>query len=304
MGDDLPDATAANTALWRAAHLIVDDAPAVLDDYLAWELVQDPAILRSRGYPDGPDGAPEIVEGWLADPMMGPDFAPFRATIVGRARLVEDLVTDRAATGVVQYVILGAGLDTFALRSTDITARLRVFEIDEPTTQRWKRERLATLGKAVPPHVQFVPVNFESDVSWVSALTAAGFSSATPTVIASTGVTQYLSRSATLAMMDAAARVAADSTFVCTFMIPYEQVDADEQTLRRRSERRSAHVGHPWISSFSTKDFASMAQASGFSHVEIVTPAQLTRRYFAERSDGLRPSSSEHFLVASTNRHA
>src|SRR4029077_11910123 len=122
---------------------------------------------------------------------------PFRAGMVARARFVEDLVAAGAAVGVQQYVLLGAGLDTFAQRRPDLASQLRVFEIDQPGPQAWKRERLAALGYPEPEWLRFVPVDFETVASWWGALTDAGFDTGQPAVVASTGVSMYLTKAAT-----------------------------------------------------------------------------------------------------------
>src|ERR671923_1843351 len=127
-----PDPTAERTALWRALHVQVDPPPHVLDDEVGLRLA-------------GPD------DGWRDRPDMDPTFTSrFRASIVARARFVEDLVVERAGAGVGQYVLLGAGLDTFAQRQAEVASRLTVFEIDQPGPQAWKRQRLVELGFGVP----------------------------------------------------------------------------------------------------------------------------------------------------------
>ena len=103
---------------------------------------------------------------------MSPFTRPFRASIVARARFVEDLVAERAAHGVGQYVILGAGLDTFAQRRPELASRLRVFEIDQPGPQAWKRERLVALGLGIPSYLRLVPVDFEAGDLWWERLAA------------------------------------------------------------------------------------------------------------------------------------
>src|ERR1700744_451172 len=119
-----PDNTAERVALWRALHLEVDAAPPVLADPVGLRLI-DPA------------------DGWRDRPDMDPAFtAGFRASIVARARFIEDLVLTEAEQGVAQYVILGAGLDTFAQRHPEAGAKLTVFELEQPGTQAWKRHRL------------------------------------------------------------------------------------------------------------------------------------------------------------------
>ena len=138
-----PDNTAIRTALWRALHVLADPLPHVFDDTVGLELA-------------APEG------NWRERPDMGVFTRPFRASILARARFIEDLVEEQVARGVDQYVILGAGLDTFAQRRPELSSRMRVFEIDQPGPQAWKRQRLIDLGFGIPPHLQLVPVNFEA----------------------------------------------------------------------------------------------------------------------------------------------
>ncbi len=126
-----PDSTAVRVALWRALHLEVDSPPHVLEDEVGLKLA-----------------APD--DGWRSRPDMSPFTRPFRAAIVARARFIEDLVAEQAGRGVGQYVILGAGLDTFAQRRPELASRLLVFEIDRPGPQAWKRQRLVDLGLSIP----------------------------------------------------------------------------------------------------------------------------------------------------------
>jgi methyltransferase (TIGR00027 family) len=138
-----PDSTAVRTALWRALHLEVDAPPHVLDDRIGLQLAA----------PD-PD--------WRQRPDMNEYAAPgVRASIVARARFIEDLVIEQADHGVGQHVLLGAGLDTFAQRRPEIASRIMVFEVDRPEPQAWKRQRLDELGFGVPERLRLVPVDFE-----------------------------------------------------------------------------------------------------------------------------------------------
>lgn len=143
-----PDPTAVRVALWRALHTQVDAPPHVFDDEIGLRLAAPPEDWRSRG-----DMHPEGTR-------------PFRASIVARARFVEDVVVDAAKHGVRQYVILGAGLDTFAQRRPDVAPGLHVFEVDQPGPQAWKRERLVELGFEIPTWLRFVPVDFEAGDDW------------------------------------------------------------------------------------------------------------------------------------------
>src|SRR5207237_6471806 len=137
-----PDSTAVRVALWRAMHVQVDAPPHVLEDEIGLKLA-----------------APD--EGWRDRPDMNPHFTkPFRASILARARFIEDLVVEQAGRGVSQYVILGAGLDTFAQRRPEVASGLRVFEVDRPGPQAWKQQRLSEVGFGGPSLLRFVPVNF------------------------------------------------------------------------------------------------------------------------------------------------
>jgi len=159
------DSTAVRVALWRAMHVQVDLPPHILDDEIGLRLA-----------------APD--DGWRSRPDMDPAGTSwFRAAIVARARFIEDLVAEQADQGVGQYVILGAGLDTFAQRKPEIASRLRVFEVDQPGPQAWKRQRLIELGFGVPEWLHLVPVDFEAGVSWWERVAAAGFNPSLPAVI-------------------------------------------------------------------------------------------------------------------------
>ena len=205
------DQTAVRVALWRALHLEVDGQPPVLADPVGLRLA-DPA------------------DGWRERPDMDPVFTRgFRAAIVARARFIEDLVTAAADSGVGQYVLLGAGLDTFVERRPEYAGRLRVFEIDQPAPQAWKRQRLTGLGYGVPAWLRLVPVDFEAGASWWDLLAAAGFSPAAPAVVASTGVSMYLTREANAATLLQLAALAPGSTVAMTFLLPAELLDEQDR---------------------------------------------------------------------------
>lgn len=279
---NLPDNTAVRVALWRALHTIDDAPPHVFVDRLGLALV-----------------APE--EGWRERPDMGPFTRPFRASIVARARFVEDLVEERLAQGVAQYVILGAGLDTFSQRRAELAARLAVFEIDQPTTQAWKQQRLAALGLPIPSSLRFVPVDLERGEAWMKQLTASGFDSTRPAVVASTGVSMYLTRDAVAATLREVASLSPGSTLVMSFMLPIELADPAVRPGIEAAARGARANGTPWLSFFTPVEILELARQAGFSRVEHVSADALTARYFSGRDDGLRlPSNSEELLVATT----
>jgi methyltransferase (TIGR00027 family) len=276
-----PDSTAVRVALWRALHVLVDPPPHILDDQIGLQLA-DP----------GPD--------WRQRPDMNEFATPgVRASIVARARFVEDVVAEQADRGVGQYVLLGAGLDTFAQRRPEIASRITLFEVDQPGPQGWKQQRLEQLGFGSPEWLRFVPVDFETD-SWWDRLVASGFDVSKPAVVASLGVSMYLTREATAATLRQNASLTADSTFVMTFMRPVELVEAEERELHRATDAAARASGTPFISYYSPDEVMAMARDAGFKTARHVTAADHTRRYFADRSDGLRPFTTEELLVATT----
>jgi methyltransferase (TIGR00027 family) len=278
-----PDSTAVRVALWRAVHVQVDAPPHVLDDEIGLELV-----------------APD--DGWRRRPDMDPHATRlFRASIVARARFIEDLVVERAERGVGQYVILGAGLDTFAQRRPEVASKLMVFEVDRPDPQAWKRQRLNERGYGIPQWLRLVPVDFEAGDAWWQRLAEAGFDADRPAVVVSTGVSMYLTKDATAATLRRVAALASGSTLAMTFLLPLEFADPEVRPGLQRAEEGARKSGTPFISFFTPSEMVTLARDAGFGEIEHVSAAALAQRYFAERTDGLRPpDNSEELLVATT----
>jgi methyltransferase (TIGR00027 family) len=250
-----PDSTAVRVALWRAMHVHVDPPPHVLEDEIGLRLA-----------------APD--EAWHRRPDMDPQTTKlFRASIVARARFVEDLVEEQAGRGVGQYVILGAGLDTFAQRRPEIASRLRVFEVDQPGPQTWKRLRLIELGFGIPEWLRLLPVDFEAGDAWWQRLAAAGFDAGQPAVVASTGVSMYLTKDAIAATLRQVATLTPGSTLAMTFLLPLELADPEVRPGLQLAEKGARASGTPFRSFFPT------------------------RRYFAGRTDDLRPGSEELWIA-------
>ncbi len=276
-----PENTAVRVALWRALHLEADAPPHVFVDDVGLKLA-----------------APE--DEWRSRPDMSPFTRPFRASIVARARFIEDLVVDQAQ-GVGQYVILGAGLDTFAQRRPELAERLTVFEIDQPGPQAWKRQRLIDLGLGVPSFLRFVPVDFEAGDAWWERLVASGFDATRRAVVASTRVGMYLTRDAIMATLRQVATLAPGSTLAMTFMLPIEMAEPDVRSAIQRAAAGARANGTPFISFFEPGEMPALARQAGFRDVQHVSAAALAQRYFTGRTDGLRPpNNSEELLVART----
>ena len=224
----------------------------------------------------------------------------FRAAIIARARFIEDLVAEQVEAGVGQYLILGAGLDTLAERRPDLGHRLRIFEVDQPGTQAWKRRRLVELGLGVPEWLRLVPVDFETETDWWVGLSAAGFDADRPAVVASTGVTMYLSKDTTAATLRQLAVLAPGSTVAMTFLLPAELIDETDRPGLELSSRGARASGTPFISFYSPEEMLALARAAGFRDATHVSSRSLAERYFAGRADGLRPTTGEDILLATT----
>jgi methyltransferase (TIGR00027 family) len=277
-----PESTAVRVALWRAIHVQIDPPPHVLEDEIGLRLAAPDEGWRDRGDMD-PSGT-----------------SRFRAGIVARSRFAEDLLAEQVGNGVTQYVILGAGLDTFAQRKPELASRIRVFEVDQPGPQTWKRERLTELGYGIPPWLRLVPVDFEADGSWWDRLLAAGFDAAGLAVVASLGVSMYLTKDANAATLRQISSLAPGSTLIMTFAPPLDLLDEQDRGARLAAEQGAQASGTPWLSSFAPQEILATARDAGFKDASYISAATLNERYFAGRTDDLRTSPGEELLVATT----
>jgi methyltransferase (TIGR00027 family) len=201
--------------------MLLDAEPQVFEDDLGFRLANVPEVLEAARFPAG--------DAWLEHPAMR--AGPWRASVVARARFVEDLVGERLQAGVAQFVVLGAGLDTYALRHAGVDDGLVPFEVDQPETQRWKQARMRALGLPVPRALRFASFDLESGDSWLAALVEVGFDPSRPAVVASTGLTQYVTEATVRRIMRDVARLARSTTYVSTFILPLEAVDPVDRDL-------------------------------------------------------------------------
>ncbi|MBO9621024.1 MAG: class I SAM-dependent methyltransferase [Niabella sp.] len=279
--DSKPDNTAVRTALWRALHTEADAPPPVIADTIGLQLA-----------------APD--EAWRQRPDMHLEFTRrLRASMVARARFIEDLVVEQTRKGISQYVILGAGLDTFAQRRPEIASGLQLYEIDQKGTQDWKQQRLRELGYSLPEWLHFVSVDFEK-TSWWEALLQAGFEPGKPAVVASTGVTLYLTGEAIRDTLRQLATLASGSIVAMTFYLPINLMDTADQPLQEIAEKGAREAGTPFVSFFAPEQVLQLAAVAGFKESKIVGTKDLEQLYFANRADRLLPASGEFFLLAGT----
>jgi len=279
MDEGRPSITAQSTATLRAAHQILDQ-PRILDDPLALRIIGTQAESAVRANPQG-------------DARL----ATLRAFVALRSRYAEDELARAVQRGVRQYVILGAGLDTFAYRSPYPGSRLRVFEVDHPATQSWKHTRLQEAGIAIPESLTFVPIDFEKQ-TLADGLRRAGFKADEPAFFSLLGVVIYLTKDAVMETLKFVASLPSGSGIVFDYALPLSALSESQRATREVLARRVAAIGEPWITYFDPPSLASELRQLGFKHVEDVGPGEAHDRYFKDRQDGLRVGGVAHLMKA------
>lgn len=272
MENGQPSRTALATAAARAAHVIVDRDPRIFDDTLALVLLGHMA---------------EDLVAVHRDATNAENLAHMRVAMTTRNRYTEDHLAEAVRRGIGQCVILGAGLDSFAYRSP-LVGQIRVFEVDHPATQVWKRERLAAAGVAVPSGVAFVPVDFRVG-SLIHRLVDGGFDRSRPAFVSWLGVTQYLTSEALEATVDVIGGLARGTELVMEYLVPGEMRDEPGQALTDFFMPRAAATGEPWLSFYSPGGIGELLAARGMVVTEDVGRRDQIDVSLWERSDGLRP---------------
>ncbi|WP_347158460.1 class I SAM-dependent methyltransferase [Pontibacter chitinilyticus] len=273
-----PDNTAIRTALWRALHVQIDEKPPILEDEVGFRLIN-----------------PE--KNWQERPDMK-YTKRLRASIVARARFVEDVAKEQIEKGITQYVLLGAGLDSFAQRNQEVISGSDVYEIDQPDTLDWKEKKLIENGYAIPDNLHFVPVDFET-TSWWDELLHKGFDINQAAFVSCTGVTLYLTQDAIINTLKKMTLLASGSAVAIAFYLPLAQLDEEDKPLMEMSIKGAAASGTPFISFYPPDEIVKLAEAIGLKEIQTVSTKDMTERYFKGRADNLIPATGEYFLVAS-----
>lgn len=260
-------------ALYHAWHMWSDDEPKILADPVAAVFV-DP---EER----------ETFAATLEEPQERARRAVVRSVAVLRHRFAEDELALAVEKGVQQYVVLGAGMDTFAFRQPPFAADLRIFEVDQPGTQAWKRARLAAVGIADPPNVRWVPLDFER-VTLADGLASAGFDTAQPAFFSWLGVIMYLTWPAAAAVLSFVAALPRPSGIVLDFVPPDDALVGEDREAMRRISADAARGGELLRLRLGSEELVARLHDLGFSQVSLLTPEEATHRYFANRRDGLR----------------
>ena len=276
-----PSRTALRVAMRRAAHQLYDAPPLVLDDPIAIAILGPHAEELDRTPGRDPANKPR------------PFSIALRAFLVARSRYAEDLLANAVQRGVTQYVLLGAGLDTFAHRNPHPT--LRVFEVDHPATQLWKRELLLTTGLPTPATLTYAPVDFERQ-SLAEQLRAAGLDSTAPSFFAWLGVVPYLTLEAFRATIHFIAAQPQGSGVVFDYAQPRSALSFREQ-LAFDSLAARVHLAGEAFQLFLTPPRVA-AELAAFYDLEDLGSPEINERYFASRSDGLRAIGNAGRLVS------
>jgi methyltransferase (TIGR00027 family) len=272
-----PSQTARGAAAYRAIHQTLEGG-VIFNDPFAVRIVDEEAraTLDQVG----------------ADPAL----RPMRLFIVARSRFSEDALAASVARGVRQVVVLGAGLDTFSLRNPFAENGVRVFEVDYPATQAWKRERLAEAGLALPASLTFAPVDFERQ-GLADGLANAGFDRTRPAFFQWLGVVPYLTREAISATLDFIAGIPG-SAVVFDYTEPFENHSPERRANLMATAERAAARGEPWLSFFNPSELSALLRDKGFADIEDLGIAEMIGRFSTALAEGVRSGPGGHVVRA------
>lgn len=282
MKEDRPSTTAQRVAIRRAQHQLLDD-PKIFDDPVALRIIgkESAALLQVD---------PSRYETSKLSPYL-------RAFVAARSRYAEDELSLGVQRGVCQYVVLGAGLDTFAYRNPHPDGVLHIFEVDHPNTQAWKRARLKETGFILPADLTFAPVDFETQ-TLAEGLQGAGYDPGKGTFFSWLGVTEYLATEVVMATLRFIASAPLGSGVVFDYMISPSLLTPAQRSYFDALAQRVASAGEPWRTFFDPESLRRDMQAMGFGYVSDQGAEEINARYFQDRNDGLQVGSLSHLIIA------
>jgi methyltransferase (TIGR00027 family) len=278
-----PSRTALSAAAHRGAHQVLE----------LGRFFNDPLALRILG----PEASAMVQEA-----SEDPSRRRMRIFIALRTRFAEDSLAAAVENGVRQLVVLGAGLDTYAYRGP-FRQRLRIFEVDHPATQAWKRERLAEAGIAIPDCLTFVPIDFEretlADALTRNGLSAAGFNPTRQTFFTWLGVVTYLTQQAIWSTLRYIGGLPGGAHVVFDYSVPPASFDPELRAYHDTRAEKVAALGESWITFFEPAELRAKLMSSGFIEVEDLGPPEIAARFTPERA-AKAPKAGAHILRAST----
>jgi methyltransferase (TIGR00027 family) len=282
MKQNSPSLTAYKAAMMRAAHQILDN-PKVFEDPIALRIV-------------GTQGDCEIYSEERKFKTRLHSY--LRAIVVARSKFAEDELSVAIKRGVRQYVILGAGLDTFAYRNPYSSVGLRVFEVDDPATQEWKRQQLNAAEIPIPETLIFAPIDFESQ-SLADQLRKAGFRTDEPSFFSWLGVTMYLTRETMMATMEyISSSTPSGSGIIFDYLIPPSSQNSLRRLVFRLLAQRLAGDGEPWVNFLDPNSLIMDLKTIGFTQAEDIGPEEINARFFKDRADKLMVGNFGHLMKA------
>lgn len=277
--------TAEAAAAVRAGHLLYDDPVIFADPFairltsVVWRLIGSSRILH-----------------WLVARKLLAALLPVRGEILGRSRYAEDQLEKAVAAGVDQYVMIGAGLDSFALRRRDLLTTVNVYELDHPASQASKRDRLRRLGVDLPSNLEFISVDFERETV-AQALAKSSYSQKRPAFFSWLGVVSYLERKSVFDTLRSIVGCSfPGSGLVLDYGISIELLGPADRSTVQKLRNFTARRGERLISQFDPGTFPQEVCALGFELIENLSPTDQAARYFTGRTDDLRPLASAYFV--------
>ena len=277
MQDGLPSQTARGAAAYRAVHQTLDGG-SIFPDSFALQILD------------------EETRAGLKDLAADEALRPMRLLIAARSRFSEEMLSAAVARGARQVVVLGAGLDTFGLRNPHSEAGVRVFEVDYPATQAWKRERLKDTGIEMPASLIFAPVDFERQ-SLAEGLAAVGFNFKGPTFFQWLGVVPYLTRDAITATLAFITDIP-DSEVVFDYAEPFENYRPERRASIMAVAARAAVRGEPWLSLFDPSEMDDLLRAKGFAAIDDLGLGEIADRLYGPLKRGIVIGPGPHFVHA------
>jgi methyltransferase (TIGR00027 family) len=273
-----PSRTARAAAVHRAVHQVLEKG----------RIFADPLALCILG---------EDAEALACDAGHNPHRRAMRLFIAVRTRFAEDALAAAVTHGVGQLVVLGAGLDTYAYRGA-MRDRLRIFEVDHPATQAWKRQRLADADIPMPRTLTFAPVDFERE-TLRDGLAAAGFDPAQRSFFTWLGVVPYLTEEAAFATLSFIGSLPGGAQVVFDYSNPPDSLSGEMRAVHDARAAHVAEIGEAWVSYFESDALCSKLMALGFSEIEDLGPSQIAARYFSQRAGSARGKGG-HIVRAAT----
>jgi methyltransferase (TIGR00027 family) len=309
MKDGRPSFTAIGVAIERAVHQVLDDDPKILHDPIALQIVEglvreNFAMRWPQRYATASPAMPassrqDILD--AAEELRNPMWALIRSHPLVRSRFAEDCLREAVAGSLRQYVVLGAGLETFAYRQPPWAEHLRIFEVDHPATQQWKRDHLAQVGIPLPANLEFCPIDFEK-TALAEGLAITSFDRDVPTFISWLGVTMYLTRDAIESTLRFVLSLPQRSEIVFDFSPTRESMStADVKAWAEVAAflgPLAAARGEPIITFFEAEELKGWLRQLGFAKPFLLSSELATERYFDGRRDGLRTLQTPRLLRA------